>query len=316
MEISQVWDRIKPHYIWYVVGVVAVLYVGSFLLTQFTVLVWLPEAMSQLAATIITGSIFASLLKAYQFSNLFRDELEKLFATDAFVDRLKAIVQHGATGDETLRNAFEAIAGKTHESLASRVPASMVSLLSVKTEYSFRNYKRYIKITGYAKSSQMITIQDEVEYELEVHADTTYKSGAGGAAFASQPKIHTYTLTERGQLLNDVSKQVQFGANEMSLSVPVVRGKTYTLHRVVEMKFELFKDPNIHQQFQRFCDGLQVEIENQISAQVSFTLQWINFSDEPKAYPRKEGGSTVCRYQNHGLTFPYQGFILTMSPNK
>lgn len=316
-KLKELWTKIKPHYIWYVLGTIVALYATSFTFSHFTSFTFLAAATSQLAATIIAGGVFASLLKSYQFSELFKDELEKLFLTDKFVDRMKIIARHGEAGDQTLPIAFERLAAASHPALASAVPDSIKTLLPIKSEYSFRTYHRYIKILGYAKASQTITIEDEVEYEIDVHASTTYKSSVDGVAFADRPNIKAYTLNERGGATTCVKQQVHIENNHMSLEIPVTAGKIYTLHRVVETKFPLFKDPNIHQQFQRFCHGLQLEIENQVSSQISFTVQWINFDSHPVAAPRTDqGGSTVCRYQNHGLTFPYQGFILTMSPNK
>lgn len=160
-------------------------------------------------------------------------------------------------------------------------------------------------------------MEDEVQYELVVHADTLYKSSAGGIAFADPPTVNEFTLNEIGGPCVDLGESVEFGPKSMTVEAPVKQGKKYRLHRKLGLNFQLFKDPTIHQQISRFCDGFELEIENQVPTDIQFTLSWINFEIEPVADSRiVPGGGTVCRYTEHGLTFPLQGFILTMCPNK
>lgn len=314
--IGKLWDKIKPHAIWYALILVFILYVLSYTAAHYKFVYW-PEMLSQAGATILAAGIFASLLKSYQYSELFKGELENLFADDKFVGKMKNISRHGQDGTQTLRNALEHLATQSSADLGNRVGASFPALLEVRTEYTFRNYKRYIKITGYSKTKGQITIEDEVQYELIVHADTIYKSSAGGIAFAAAPSVNEFTLNEIGGTRVDVSNALQFTPNSMSVEVPVKQGKKYRLHRNLELNYQLFKDPNIHQQISRFCHGFELEIENQVPSDIQFTLSWINFEIEPSADSRTvPGGRTVCRFTEHGLTFPLQGFILTMCPNK
>lgn len=167
------------------------------------------------------------------------------------------------------------------------------------------------------KKRQVIIIEDALEYEIDVSASTTYESNIDGPAFAERPNIKLYTLNERGSAPVCVKNNVVYGPNSMSIRIPVSAGKIYTLQRVVEIEFELFRDPNIHQQFGRFCHGLHLTIDNEMASQLSCTVQWINFAVPPIAVPRADpNGHTVCTYNSHGLTFPFQGFIVTISPNK
>ena len=69
--ISNFWRKIKPHAIWYALALVSALYIISYTLSHFQVVYW-PETLSQAAATILAAGIFASLLKSYQYSELFK----------------------------------------------------------------------------------------------------------------------------------------------------------------------------------------------------------------------------------------------------
>jgi len=314
---KKVWETIKPHYIWFATGLVVLLYIGSYALHYYDVAYW-PSVLSQAAATVIAGGIFASLLKSYQYSELFKSELENLFADDRFVSKMKHIARHGIDDKQTMRNTFEHLATRSSPSLGERVAPSFSSMLEVKTDYTLRNYKRYIKITGYSKTKGTITIEDEVQYEVVVHEDSHYKSEAGGAGLAGSPQIKEFTLIEinNGEPSVDLSKTVILAGGVMTISSPVTRGRAYRLHRNLGICYQLFKDPNIHQQFSRICDGFELEIDNQVATDIQLTMTWVNYEKDPASTPRDEGGRTVCRYTEHGLTFPFQGFILTMCPNK
>lgn len=314
--INKLWEKIKPHYIWYALLLVVLLYAGSFASNYFGY-TYPAGLLSQAAATIIAGGVFASLLKSYQYSELFKGELENLFADEKFVGKMKHIAQHGKDDKQTMRNTFEHLAAKSGPQLGNRVAVSFPRMLQIDTAYSFRNYKRYIKITGYAKTKGIITIEDEVQYEVVVQEATTYRSSAGGVAIASSPKIKEFSLTDvsTGDVV-DLSQASPVANGAMSVSTPVARGRIYRLHRNLELSYQLFKDPIIHQQFSRFSEGFELEIDNQIPNDVQFTMTWINYDKDPVPNPRNDGSRTVCRFTEHGLTFPYQGFILTMCPNK
>lgn len=126
------WEKIKPHFIWYALCGVLLLYGASLLAARYSGSPFLAGALSQLAATILAGGIFASLLKSYQFSELFKEELEKLFARDRFIERMKNIALMGENGDQGLHNVFRQLAARSNPGLAPIVTTSMATLLPVK----------------------------------------------------------------------------------------------------------------------------------------------------------------------------------------
>jgi hypothetical protein len=315
-RLKRLWEMIKPHYIWWVIATALLLYAATVLAYYMKAVDIVPNLLSQLASGLIVGGVFASLVKSYQFSDLYQKELTKLFTTDTFVHNMKEIFRDGEDGNLTIRNAFERLAARQDPALAKLVPASVEMLLPVCTKYSFSNYQRFIRISNFSRGSQLITIRDELQYDLDVYVNTEYKSTAGGPALSERPRIDRYTLTpEKGKPI-DLAPLVEFNDKEMLIKAPVIAGTKYRLERVVELKYELFRDPNIHQQFSRFCKGLVLEIRNECPKHVSFTVTTTNFEKEIVPQPFLDGQHSGCKYEHAGLTFPYQGYIVTIAPNQ
>lgn len=314
--LLSIWNKLKLHFFWLSVFAVLVLYaIGYHLTTTYGESFWSKSA-STLAATILTGGIFASLLKSYQFIDVFKDELRRLFREPQFIDSMKDIVKDGVTGEETLCNAFARVAALSSPALEQRANQSFSSMLSIATDYSLRSYKRYVRIVSYNPKTKIVVLHDEVTCEVVVgNNDTNYRFSEAGFAVSATPFVRKHTLTEHGGAVQDLTATTITTPTSLFIEVPVKKGKIYKLIRVVEKSYPLFQDPNVHQQFKRFVDGLEFEVENFVPTLIEANVVWVNFDNPPTGSTHVNGASHgICNFSNVQLTFPYQGFILTMSP--
>ena len=87
---ESLWMKLKPHFLWLVVLLGVACSVVSYSWSGEE-LAFLRDALRHIGSTMLAGGVFASMLKSFQFSGLFKEELEKLFSSKDFSQHLQEL---------------------------------------------------------------------------------------------------------------------------------------------------------------------------------------------------------------------------------
>lgn len=316
-SLTAFWARTKPHMVWVVTVSVTVLYFAAWLLHYFTKLDWLASTLSQAATAVLVSGVFASLLKSYQFSELFKDELRNFFNEKDMIKKLREIVVFGRTGDDVIHKAMEHSLNVHCPELSTKFAKSAAMLLRAKHEYSHRNFVREITLVDYDSETGKVTLRDNVSCALLVTSNTSFVSSHTGHGFGNgQTVIAKLTLAEDGAQPKCMKTLAQFNGDSLRAEFPLQVGVGYRFNRVLDQVFELRKDPVIQQQFVRFCDDMVLKVINQVPDKLDFTVTFLNFAEQikPETLASRDNESIQKTYTIDHLTFPYQGYIVTLTP--
>ncbi|KFC73283.1 hypothetical protein [Massilia sp. LC238] len=314
--LTNLYKRVKPHLLLYMIFLVLVLYAASWGLHYFTTWQWLADTLSQAATAIIVSGVFASLLKSYQFSELFKDELKGFFGEPAIIEKMREIAIFGRAGDDVVHKAMEHVLVMTNPDLCASFNKSAARLERVRHDYSLRNFVREITLLDYDASTGRVKIRDIMATSLLVATNTNFLTSSEGEGFEDKKVVTSLTLSTDGGIAACVKNKYSVVENgSVTVKIPVLAGKDYRITRVVDQEYELRKDPIIQQEFARFVDGMTLKVINTVPEKLDFTVRFLNFSDqvEPDVLPGP-GNSTITKtYTLDYLTFPLQAFIVTLT---
>jgi hypothetical protein len=314
--LKEFWKRVQPHYIWWVVGAVLALYVGAWLSYFFWDLKWLSNILAQAATALVVSGVFASLLKSYQFSELFKGELERFFSSPGMISKMREIAIYGRTGDDVLHKAMEHSLNVHCPELHPRFSESVTKLLRPSNDYVHKGYERQITFLDYSAETKKIKIRDDVSCALIAMGATEFKSHHSGIAYDDGKTNLVMLELQTNGVVECMKSKAVLGNKTMSVRFPLQAGVRYRFRRVVEQEYELYRDPVLHQQFVRFCDGLRIELVNKVPDKIGFDVRFINFSEhiEPSVLGGAGDPTLEHTYTIDHLTFPFQGYIVTVTP--
>lgn len=275
------------------------------------------DRLSNAGAAVLVSGVFASLLKSYQFSGVFQEELDRFFTNPGIIRKIREIAVFGKTGEDVLHKAMEHSVNLHCPELHSKFHDSANKLLRASNEYFHRGFERKITFLSYSSVTRKIRIRDDVSSTLVVCANTDFKSRHSGIGFNEvMTNIVLLELQKNGGDKKCMMDKAIFLDGAMSVQFPLETGVRYRFRRVIEQEYELHLDPVIHQQFVRFCDGLRVEIVNKVPDQIGFDVRFINFSEQIKPSVLRGDGDLAVEhtYTIDHLTFPFQGYIVVMNP--
>lgn len=310
------WNSVKPHLIWIVISSVVILYLVGWALQYFTPLDWLAATLSQAATAILVSGVFASLLKSYQFSELFKEELKEFFGERAIIEKMREIAIFGRTGDDVVHKAMEHVLVMTNPDLCSSFRKSSARLERVRHDYSLRNFVREVTLLDYDAATGMVKIRDIMATSLLVSTNTTFVTTSEGEGFEGSEVVSTLTLATDGGPAECVkARYATVESGIASVKIPVLAGKDYRITRVVDQEYELRKDPIIQQEFARFVEGMTLKVINMVPDKIDFTVRFLNFADqiEPQVLPGPGSPTITKTYTLDYLTFPFQAFIVTLT---
>jgi hypothetical protein len=314
-QLTSFWVRTKPHMVWVVTAAVVVLYASGWALHYFTSWQWLAATLSQAATAVLVSGVFASLLKSYQFTELFKKELTDFFTASDMIAKIREIAIFGRTGDDVLHKAMEHMLTVHSHDLSHKFSKSAKNLLRIKHEYSLRNLVREITLVGYNAATGTIKIRDDLSLALSVNANTNFSLGGFGPAFtATGDYVTKLTMAANGDPAKCMRSHLKTEEGSVRAAFPVLAGTDYRFHRVWDHEFQLRLDPILQQEFVRFCDGMTLRVINEVPDQLDFAVRFLNFAEQlqPEILPSPTG--TVQKtYTNDYLTFPLQAFIVTIT---
>ena len=315
-KLAEHWKLIKPHFVWVVIGSVVILYAVGWAIHYFTIWDWLAATLSQAATAILVSGVFASLLKSYQFSELFKEELKEFFGEQAVIEKIREIAIFGRTGDDVVHKALEHVLVMNNPELCASFRKSSPRLQRVKHDYSLRNFVREITLLDYDVATGKVKIRDIMAMSLLVSTNTTYVTSSEGEGLKNLNVISALTLTTGGGNAECVkTKHAVVEGSLVTVSIPVLAGRDYRITKVVDQEYELRKDPIIQQEFVRFVDGMMLKVVNVVPDKLDFTVRFLNFADQidPEVLPGPCNSTITKTYTLDYLTFPFQAFIVTLT---
>ena len=316
-QLNRVWVRIKPHLIWTMSALIVLLYFVAWAIYYFSDLQWLSGILSQAATAILVSGVFASLLKSYQFSELFKEELSTFFTEPSMIKKMREIAVFGKSGDNIVHKAMEHALTANYPELCPKFNESSLKLLRLQHEYYLRNFTREISLIAYDADTGVIKIRDEVNSDLVVTASTDYVSNHSGFGMENnQTKVVKLDLTTNAEAPVCMMKHVKNIGEHLEVRFPIKAGTNYRFCRVLDQEYSLRRDPVLQQQFSRFGDGMILRIFNHVPEKLEFNVRFLNFAEqiEPVILDGNDKTSFKKTYTIGHLTFPYQGFIVTIFP--
>lgn len=307
---ESLWMKVKPHFLWLVVllGVACIIVSYSWSGDAFG---FLRDALRHIGSTMLAGGVFASMLKSFQFSGLFKEELEKLFSSKDFSRHLQELALFGHSDINVLERIMERAIAEKHPDLRKKFGKSISRFLKANYQYYFEGYDRTITVEKYDPATGLIEIIDDYSFRIIPSCDIEFRSYLQGVAFeAPDTRIDVLSLDTDGRVQNLIPTAKRIGRS-VELKFPLVAGSVYRLRRKIFQKFKLSDDPIIFQQFKRVCDRMEITIVNMAADKILTDVVFINF-DKQIAPQQPTDNETVYSIDN--LTFPHQGYIVTLIP--
>ena len=309
------WNAIKPNYFWLFV-LIGIAFVIAASMADFY-----PDlhgAFNTIGVSVLTSGVFAGVLKSFQFVGIFQTELKNLFGSGPFVKDLQELALYGHPDVDPLERIFErTIAGK-HPKLKDEIAQSIPRFLKADYRYYFGRYWRTITILAYHPDTGIIEFTDDYEFTIVPACNCDYESVIKGAGFKSTSttiNVLRVTTVSAGPAAGaatttDLLTTAQRNGSELKLKFAMKLGKRYVLRRVINYHFRLSDDPMIFQQFKRVCKDIDIVIVNKAENAISSDITFVNYTEQIEV----ETNLQEKRYQSSGLTFPHQGYIITLIP--
>lgn len=300
--LENFWKSIKPHLFWIATIFGMVLIAWGYLIKDPANQSVESQGLIHTGTTVLVSGVFGSMLKSFQFSNLFKEELDKLFSSVDFTEKLRRIAVFGHDEKNIFDRIMEHAIGEKHPSIASKIPSSIKRFLRADYDYYHSEYSRHITIRSYDKNSGLISLDDDFSFQVHPVKDCVCSASLQGIHYeegAYEIKVLTVCkdIESAQDILTAVDKKIP---GKLSYQFEVKSGVVYTVRRVISTSYMLLKDPIIFQQFKRVCDNLKLEILNEVPDLISVDVTFINFSDQPapsvfKKHPNQPTHSYTSR---------------------
>lgn len=273
----------------------------------------------------LSAGVFAILLKSFQYLQVFREELFKVFEDEKFESLLRKII-HGEHADDGVR--LRAFQHATGQYLSNKPEPLRKGLRDAITEFLegancdgyYRNFVRTIRISKYNPADQQINLEDEVFIEL-VPKDTMTKVCYGASLEKASGSIEVQ-LEVNGK---DFSSEVKIGDDNLRYELILEGDESYKIDRKYSRTFQLHADPYMHLRLSRHTLSFKLKIENHVPEKIRVVAKPCGFAPSPEAggwttrptEGKGSGGaqgskvSTIAATKS-SLTFPEQGYIIIL----
>lgn len=274
---------------------------------------------------LLSAGVFAILLKSFQYIQVFREELFKIFEDEKFEFLLRKIM-HGEHADDDARlRAFEHATNQylsnKPEPLRKQLADALIgSLKWADCDGYYRAFVRTIRIKGYDSENQQINLEDEVFVEL-IPKDTTAKIRYAASVAKTAGDIN-------GQLVVngvDLSKEMKVEGGNIQYELMLEGSESYRIDRKYNKTYRLSMDPYMHLRLARHALTLRLKIENDVADKIEVIVKPCGFDPSPKAGGWRIEETNISDTQGlkvsilatkTSLTFPEDGYIIILYEKK
>lgn len=266
-----------------------------------------------IASATLSGGVFAAVLKAMQFMNVFQNALEKIVLTDKTwlatlsTSKLRKIWQ------DVIKTMVLKGFPELSDKLTDEVFEHVVPKLG---DYYYSNMKRRIEIESYDKSTDTLNILEQYELTINSHSKDTkipYNfelKGDWPADMDLKPYEITHLEINGKDFLSKVMYPGRKGEYQVMIShcIPLVSQNEYKVLRNMRRTTRPSKDPVFHMVAARFTDGMTISIQNRAASSVKLRPLAIGV----KKLEISTQAPDITRCEVKQLLFPGDGLILVI----
>jgi hypothetical protein len=329
LSVAKTWiDRFLPA-LFIIIGII--LLVFPVILIRFGIIHDgdIPNIVKKIGEVILTSGVFAAVVKSYQFTSIFTEQLKRIIYIPSFADKVREMGIQNAWKElaaGAYRTKMPVIARAMEESLHERIPLEKTyyyqNLVSKYYVYWADDKKTHFIIKGYTEINVIMAADYEVfPYRMELkflsEADNSWSiesldinkieflknSQPVGPKPAHEPQLKPIPQASKTKLVYEID--------------PPLRGENlYRVERVAKSVSSLLDDPFFIFEAANYCSSVDIKIYV-MPRDIKVHFREMGLSDGFKPYtplpPEGEGSvpphsSFGWRYNN--LLYPGQGYIL------
>jgi hypothetical protein len=309
MTIKGIQEWIYKHMVWLLILASVLLFTTS-KLNIFGIVV--NDILEKVSYTVLSSGVFAAVLKAIQFTGIFKKVIEEIILGTDFIENRSESNQQ-----ELWKTTSKAIYKKKFPEISSFIENRILeSYLPTNKDFYYRDYRATINIIeitenfdiSYTQTLKFDVVLDEnlneanLVFSLTINEDDEEKGYINECEFF---KINGKEVKE-GNGQNDV--RVTRNDNKEKTNVRLVSqngNKVFTIHRKVKRRYSLKNENYKLIRMTTFTKGVEVVISFPENVGVSFfNVGNVTFF-EPE---HTEVKNQISRSHRNDVILPYQGF--------
>lgn len=268
-----------------------------------------------IGSAVLSGGIFASVLKSFQFLGIFQEAMENIvFSNQRWL---------GSLSDARLRtlwsDATQAIVTKGFPRLSASLGKEVLDEVIPKLgDYYYTKMFRRLELVGFDTTTGVLEMAEE--YELAIHAYTAeteipYKFGLRGNWASQMPKrpaeIRHLTINGKDQISSVAysGKQGEHNNFRVSHDIKLKGEASYSVRRHMTRLSHLPTDPIVLMVTTRFAESMVLMVVNRLP-EIRVRIETIGLADS--GYAIRPEGPTIQRCDVHQLMFPGDGVLLVL----
>lgn len=266
-----------------------------------------------IASAALSGGVFAAILKAMQFMNIFQEALEKII----FFDKtwLKNL------SDKKLRSIWhDSVAitvAKGFPQLSERLGNDVFEHLIPKLgEYYYSKMFRRIELVSFDPNSGILVINEQYELIINAHSKNTivpYDFNLNGA-WPNELEHRPYEITSFFINNEDYREQAVYvggrGEDDITVSykIQLSNKEQYSVRRNMRRATKVASDPILHMIATRFTESMVVSVDNRVSDYIRVRSVPIGITKSGIDISQQEPHLVRCEVTQ--LMFPGDGLLL------
>jgi hypothetical protein len=318
---------IREHAWWFIIAIEVIggfilLFSGYLLILHldfFTSFLWLPQAewgwlLRAAGVAVLASGVFAATLKAFQFSNVFREELANVLYDAEQLRYRKDIERIWSDASKILYNErFPEISDLIHKTI-------LQTYFPKDVNYYYDSFREEVTYSLVENLSNFLNQRNELKMTIKAHDLAPFTVGISSRQYKSksdttdtyyalrQLKINgkdettKYQKILREKVVSEEKKLIS------SFDIELSGKRTYDLYIRSEKQFSLEFDNHKELRFSKFVRDLELTVRHPESIVPEF------FSlGTAQPFEEGYGDETVLRRSNKCLIFPAQGYTMFLT---
>lgn len=269
-----------------------------------------------LGSAILSGGVFAAVLKCVQFLGVFERALEnivlgnKAWLKSLSENRLKAL----------WTDTTAAIVVKGFPELSASLTKDVLDQMVPKLEkYYYSSISRRIELRSYDEATDTLQTFEEYRLVINAHADEEIDYSFSFFCFLSEDKSEGQTASITHLNIDGVdhldkveikpsSSQQGLYSHEVGYKIKLTGRSQYSVVRHMKRQTIVSKDPVVHMVTMRFASSMQVYVDNRCAEALGIRVLPVGLAKH--AYKQSTESDTMTLIDVNQLMFPGDGLVI------
>lgn len=266
-----------------------------------------------IASAVLSGGVFAAVLKSMQFLNIFEDAVRNIILLDqSWLKTLAPDKLRGIWRDVvavTVEKGFPQLSDRLRENVFDHVIPKLGN-------FYYSKMNRRIELYEYDECTDILKIRESYELVINSHGKDTvipyiFKLiGECPSVDVVQPYTITFLQINGRDHANDVKYATSPNGREATVehSIQLSGEEFYSIHREMERVTRVSGDPVLNMVATRFTDSMIVLVDNRVAQYIEVDALPVGITTE--GFRKTHPGSNATKWHVTQLMFPGDGLTL------